>query len=111
MIQLILVILNIAAHIASTCGWYRLGFTLGMLAQPGWYYVGHESGVWANMVLAVFYFVFSAWGIVRENRDRGHRYGDALESVLWFFKIGWKPCAGDSYWNRRLKKTKGVNEN
>ncbi len=108
-LQFSVVILNTLAFVLTACGRYRLGFLVMLVSQPLWWILGAQSGVVANQVLAVFYTVASLWGIIRENRDRQHCYGDFTESVLWFFKIGWKPCDNHGvYWNRRLKKTRGV---
>lgn len=106
LLQFILTIGNIVAFICTASGWYRTGFLIGAILQPGWFYLGHVTGVWANVLLAVFYLIGSVWGILRENHEKHVRYGDFTEAVLWFFKIGWEPCDDHGAWyNKRRRAT------
>lgn len=68
LLQVILTVGNIVAFFATASGRYRTGFTIGAAMQPGWFYLGWETGAWCNAVLALFYLGGSMWGIHRETR-------------------------------------------
>ena len=111
LLQFLCTIFNIASYLVMAAGAPRAGFIICLCAQPFWFLLGRATGMRSLIALACFYVLVSVWGVFNENNKRHHRYGDAVEAVLWFFKIGWEPCDNYGvYWNKRLKRLKGVND-
>jgi hypothetical protein len=62
---------NVLSALFTAKGNYRMGFILNAAIQPAWFALGYLTGVWANSVLAIFFFAISVYGLLRESMRQG----------------------------------------